>query len=158
MLKRLRAACISTIALLCGPSFAAGPYDGIYVISNFGQTQYLSAHTNGTTLIVAAFWTLPAANINFYLGDGQAFQPARLDVWDLYSGTMAGNQVIISGESNFGACISNYFVVFDSTGASITRRGMSTTNYGASKGISCEAFYATAVTTVGTAIRATKVF
>ena len=132
----------TVIALFCmiAPQAASaiGQHDGIYNIPN--TQEYLSVHQNGTTIIIGYFATIPASGIVFYLGDGQQLPPSRVDYWDLFSGPIVGNSVVVTGEIAYGACSSRMGVVFNGSSLSVTQQFISTTPLGTANGINCPGY------------------
>lgn len=150
LLTPVFAALFSTLAV------AAGPYDSIYNLP--GTAEYLTVHQNGTNMIVGHFKTLPASGIVFYLGDGQAFQIQRADMWDLYSGVISGNTVVLVGEMAYGACESTKRAVFSASGVTITQVSIRNTPAGTAAGISCGAYQTFFVNIIGTTSYWPRVF
>lgn len=124
--------------LFASAAAAIGPYDGIYNLPN--TPEYLSVHQNGSGMIIGAFSTIPASNITFLLGDGQSFAPSRVDYWDLFSGTINGNFVSVSGEVAYGACLSEWDVRFFASAVTVTQTFISTTQLGFDRGINCPGY------------------
>ena len=135
------------LALVTSTASAAGPYDGIYHLP--GTNDYISVHQNGDHLIAGYFTTIPASGVVFYLGDGQLFPPARLDYWDLFSGTISGNSVTVTGEIAYGACVATYGAVFSGSSVTVTLLFISTTPIGFAYGINCPSYQQFLVSRIG---------
>lgn len=135
------ASLFSTLAM------AGGPYDGIYNLPS--TPEYLSVHQNGTNMIVGWFSTIPATGIMFNLGNGQQFPPARVDIWDLFSGVISGNSIRLVGEVAYGACNSTMDAAFTASSVTVTQKFISTTSLGNSYGIDCPSYQQYLVNTKG---------
>lgn len=118
-----------------GSATAAASYAGIYQ-STADSNSYLSVHQNGNGVIIANFNTIGAvgARQSTVLG---SYQPARQDIWDLYQGTLSGNQATLSGQLLFGACQASVSAVFTSTTVQLNLSGLSATTSGLSQGVNC---------------------
>ncbi|MDB5946735.1 MAG: hypothetical protein JWQ33_1761, partial [Ramlibacter sp.] len=121
---------------------AAGQWDGIYQV---GDKAFLSVHQNGSSIIIGAFSTIPSWNIMVLLTNEQGFVPPRIDQWDLFSGTLFGSTVTVTGETAYGACNSSATITFTTAGATITRNFLSNTAAGTAQGVNCASLFQTIV-------------
>jgi hypothetical protein len=129
---------------------------GCVALSGLGQAQnfsgiykdptqsnsYLSIHQNGSKVITTSYNTvpIPAGDI-YYSSAAGIYYPSRADVWDLYSGTVAGSSGFLSGEFNYGACFGRASMRLNADSSiSFTVTSISTTASGIAQGVQCGRF------------------
>jgi len=115
-----RAVLVLKIGAAVGPS----PHDGIYRITNADGSpgDYLSVHSNGSTLIATIYRSADPANAaSFALTDGGASVATlyKWGSWDLYSGTLSSNSATLTGYSQYGLCKANVSLTFSGAGGTI---------------------------------------
>ena len=120
---------------LAGAASGAGFYDAIYKHPT-DPNGYLSVHQNGRNVILTNYTTISSSNVTFYSSIGN-YIPSRMDVWDLYTGTISGNTAFVTGQAIYGACLLQMNFVFDSNGATANLLSASNTEAGNSQGMRC---------------------
>jgi hypothetical protein len=146
------------VSALCfaGPLMAAGPLDGIYQIEDFES--WLSVHQSGSHVIVGEFFKI-SGTFSQALRNGQTYSTDVGSRWNLLSGDLVSgsNSLTIVGETQLGACFTNYRIDFGAPQLWMELVSMTTTPAGAAKGIDCPGEYA-ARTTKGTWYKIYKIF
>ncbi len=141
--------CLSGAAI---SAFGAGAYDGIYQ-SSASSTQYVSLHQNGSTLIAAVYDSTSNGGVRVSILGG-SIVPAKLDFWNVYSGTIVNNAVILTGQIAFGGCTETVIGNFQANGSvTVTFNGAVPTLAGLNAGLNCNSG-----TPVGTVLTFNRVF
>lgn len=126
---------LALLTFVCVSASAVGPYDGIYQRSG-SSTEYFSVHQNGTTLIVASFFTLGWVGVGIDTPGG-LFVPNRTDLWELYRGEIYGASTTVTGETYYGICSAKVRMVFDSTGVDLTIQSVTATAEATAQLLTC---------------------
>jgi hypothetical protein len=115
---------------------AAGQFDGIYANTQ-SNVDYLSIHTNGSTIIAAQYTWWPASGIFARNVLGTVY-PKQMNTWDLYNGSIddSGNAVL-SGEGFFNSCFVNLAARFSGGNLHVTILSAVQTLAGQASNVSC---------------------
>ena len=108
----------------------------MFALRESNPNGYLSVHQNGRNLIITSYTTISSSNVTFYSAIG-SYIPSRMDVWDLYSGTISGSTAFVSGQTIYGACLLQLNFVFDANGATGTLLSAQNTDSGNAQGMRC---------------------
>ena len=125
---------------------------------DMGSQSYISIHQNGSTILAAAFSTIPSTGVSISFINGQHFVPQRVDVSDVFFGQLFGNTVTLSGETAYGACNASFTVSFNGATANFTRNFFSNTPAGTAQGFNCSNLFQAVINAVGRSGVATRVF
>ena len=106
-------------------------YDGIYQITNADGSagDYVSVQTRGSAVIATIYRSAsPTRAASFALTDGGANVATlyKWGSWDLYSGTLSGNNATLTGYSQYGLCNASVSISFGQPSTiRITSKGLS---------------------------------
>lgn len=125
---------LSALLSVCGASFAASPYDGIFQERNQSGS-YLSVHTNGNALIGTLYNIdlLDGAPVSLFNG----LRPRQLNTWNLLQGALSGNVAYVSGEMLLNTCKVGAQISFTGTTALLTIQSATSTAVGQENGVDC---------------------
>ncbi|RUP35185.1 MAG: hypothetical protein EKK45_01875 [Curvibacter sp.] len=128
---------LATLALSASSlAMAAGVYDGIYSNQNIAN-EYLSVHTSGSRMIVTEYTAATSNGTVYFSSPIGTVRPPAVPVWQLFSGTLVGSTVSLTGQYPFNACDVGLTVNFTTTGLTLSFTGAVNNTIGNSTGVSC---------------------
>lgn len=147
---------------MVGSASGAGLYDAIYQHQN-KPNLYLSVHQNADTLVVTRYETTPSEKFWYPFKEvNLVTSPTKLNIWEVFSGKLAGNTADLSGQSNYDWCTESMTLIFDSTGVAVEVTNISQRVAGQVYDVSCFAqFLRSPIRLIGSTIgldRYLKVF
>ena len=94
-----------------------GPHDGIYRITNADGSpgDYVSIHGSGSNIIATLYRSAsPERAAGFVLTDGPTSVATlyRWGSWDLYNGTLSGDNATLTGYAQYGLCSASVSISF----------------------------------------------
>lgn len=121
-------------------AWAGGKYDAIYQAKNNPNT-YALVHSNGGTMIISLYTSIANNATTRFVSSAGSIEPTKLDMWEVYDGSIVENLVFISGVNYFGGCKTVNKVIFSETGAISTIVTTQETVAGFNAGLNCRNVY-----------------